>query len=91
MNGVFLSAIQTYSGIAFVCFRAFDDRNGISPNRPTHNNEFRDIEAAFAKFEFRHERLSLTNPLTQLNLRNASVLTSLDEQLDHFLVEVRTK
>lgn len=63
----------------------------VGPNRPTYSNELCDIESAFAKLELRHESLPLPEAFPKFDLRDARVLSSLHEQVDHSLVKVGTK
>jgi hypothetical protein len=63
----------------------------IGPYRPANLHELSGIEPPFAQFDFRHERLSLANSSAKLNLGDAGILSSLDEKLDHPLVEVGPK
>ena len=72
-------------------FRRLHYRTWISTYRPADCDEFRHVESALAKFEFRHERLTLPKAFPKLYLRNTGVLSGLHKQLDYPLVEIGTK
>jgi hypothetical protein len=63
----------------------------VSAYRLADGHEFRDIESPFPEFEFRHERLTLPDPLSQFSLCYTGVLSRLHQQLDHAQIKVGPK
>lgn len=63
----------------------------VSADCPTYRHELRNVEATLAQFKFRYERLTLSDPFPQLNLRYAGVLPSCHEQFDHSQIQVGSK
>ena len=55
----------------------------VGTNCAAHLHELCRIQAPFAEFELRHERLSLPDPLSEFDLRNVCSFSRSYEAIDH--------
>jgi len=61
----------------------------INTDRTTYANELRRIESTLSKFILGHKGLSLPQPCPNFRLREPSIFSSCDEQIDHMAIKIR--
>lgn len=61
----------------------------INTDRTTYANELRSIEPALSKFILGHKGLPLPQQCPNFRLREPSIFSSCDEQIDHMAVKIR--